>query len=162
MSRHIKFHFLQSIFWNCTFWGAMLFWGATTCIWKLVALLKFWLLFETFWWKMSQNQSNGFLDIDKRWFFCVKCRHYGKIWIFRKWPLGPFYDPPCPLTSCRKSEKSNERILRNVHKTLFLDRHLVYFWTRPGMNASLIAWFACKVLAVLIVFIIWHILMKNE
>ena len=58
--------------------------------------------------------------LTKRWFLRVKCRHYGKIRIFRKWPLGPFYDPPCPLTSCKKSEKSNEQILRKLRKAQFL------------------------------------------
>ena len=57
--------------------------------------------------------------LTKRLFLHVKCRHYGKIRIFGKWPLGSFYDPPCPLTSCTKSAKSNERILRNVRKTLY-------------------------------------------
>ena len=48
-----------------------------------------------------------------------KCRHYGKIRIFGKKPLGSFYDPPSPLTLCKKSEKTNEPILRKVQKTLF-------------------------------------------
>ena len=101
--------------------------------------------------------------LTKRWFLRVKCRHYGKIRIFRKWPLGPFYDPPCPLTSCKKSENvSNERILRKLRKTLFLDCPLVYFWTRPSMNASFIALFLGKLVAVFISFIISHILTKKE
>ena len=111
---------------------------------------------------MSKNGQTVLEILTKRWFLRVKCRHYGKIRIFRKWPLGPFYDPPCPLTSCKKSEKSNEQILRNMRKTLFLDYHLVYFWTLPSMNASFIALFLVKLVVVLVSFIIWHILTKNK
>ena len=78
------------------------------------------LLFDTFWWKMSKIGQTVLEILTKRWFLRVKCRHYGKIRIFGKWPLGPFYDPPCPLTSCKKSEKSNERILKKMRKTPFL------------------------------------------
>ncbi len=100
--------------------------------------------------------------LTKRWFLRKKGCNYGKTRIFGKWPLGPFYDPPCPLTSCKKSEKSNEQILRKVQKTILLDRHLVYSWTHPSMNAYCIAKFAWKPIDVLILFIIWHFLMKNE
>ena len=51
-----------------------------------------------------------------------KRRHYGEIRIFGKKPLGAFYDPPTPLTLCKKSEKTNEPIFRKVQKTLFLSR----------------------------------------
>ena len=78
------------------------------------------LLFDTFCWKMSKIGQTVLEILTKRWFLRVKCRHYGKIRIFEKWPPGPFYDPPCPLTSCQKSEKSNERILRKMRKTPFL------------------------------------------
>ena len=59
--------------------------------------------------------------------FCA-CRHYRKIRIFGKWPLGAFCDPPCSLTSCKKSEKSNERIWRKVQKTPYFWS----FWARFG------------------------------
>ena len=81
----------------------------------------------------------GSWDIDEKVIFVRKMPPLWKIRIFGKWPLGLIYDPPWPLTSCKKSEKSNERILRNVQKTLFLDCHLVYFWTRQSMNTSFIA-----------------------
>jgi len=84
------------------------------------------LLFKTFWWKMSKIGQTVLEILTKRLFLHVKCRHFGKIRIFGKWPLGSFYDPPCPLTSCTKSAKSNKRILRNVRKTL-------YFGPSPGL-----------------------------
>ena len=75
-----------------------------------------------------------FLSIlTKRWFLRVKCRNYGKIRIFGKWPIGLFYDPPCTLTSCKKSEKSNERILRKMRKTPFLV-NLGPFWAHLSPN----------------------------
>ena len=89
--------------------------------------------------KWAKSVKRFFRYWRKRLFLRAKCRHFGKTRIFRKWPLGLFYDPPCPLTSCKKSEKLKERILRNVQKTIFLDCHLVYFWTRQSMNASFIA-----------------------
>jgi len=67
----------------------------------------------------------------KKCFSRAKCRHYGKIRIFVKLPPGPFYDPPSPLTSCRKIKNSNERIFRKGKKPLFLGR-FGRIWACPG------------------------------
>ena len=56
-----------------------------------------------------------------------KCRNYGKIRIFGKWPPGSFYGPLWSLTSCKKSEKSNGAFQRKVRKTQFWS-----FWVRFG------------------------------
>ena len=108
------------------------------------------LLFKTFWWKMSKIRQTVLEILMERWFLRVKCRHYGKITIFRIWLLGSLYDSPCSLYFMQKSEKSKKQILRNVRKTIFLDCHLVYFWTRPSMNASFIALFLSKLVALII------------
>ena len=48
-----------------------------------------------------------------------KCRNYGKIRIFGKKPLGPFYDPLFPLTLCKKSEKQMGRFWEKSKKPYF-------------------------------------------
>ena len=60
-----------------------------------------------------------------------KCRHYGKIRIFGKWPLGSFNGPLWSLTSCKKSEKSNGAFSGKLRKTLFL-AILGSFWAHLG------------------------------
>ena len=70
---------------------------------------------------MSKIDQSVLEILTKRWFLPIKCRNYGKIKIFWKWLLGPFYDPPwVNVTSCKNSKKSNEWILKNKQKPNFL------------------------------------------
>ena len=52
--------------------------------------------------------------------------------------------------------------IRNKMNRFWKMREKPYFWTRRSMNALFIALFLGKPIAVLIWFIIWHILRKNE
>ena len=111
---------------------------------------------------MSKISQAVLKILTKMWILSVKWCHYGKIRIFGKWPPGLFYDPPCPVTSCKNSKKSNEWILKNKQKPIFFYCHLVCFWARLSINPSVIAKFVWKLVDVLISFVIWHILMKYE
>ena len=97
-------------------------------IYKFKLLL---LLFYTTWPKISKIGQTIPEILEKMRFSAHKCRHYERIRIFRKKTLGPFYDPLFPLTLCKKSEKTNEPILRKVQKTLF-SGHFERARARPG------------------------------
>ena len=49
---------------------------------------------------------------------------FGQIRIFPKYLIRPLFTPYTPPTSCKKSEKTNEAILRKIPKTSLLG----YFW----------------------------------
>ena len=51
-------------------------------------------------------------------------RFFGQIRIFPKNSIRPHFTPYSPLTSCKRSEKTNEAILRKIPKTSFLG----HFW----------------------------------
>ena len=70
-----------------------------------------------------RNSQNGdfsaiFADIAEKQEFSVNDR------------IHHFYGPPCPLTSCKKSEKSNEAFSRKVRKTSILV-HFDHIWACP-------------------------------
>ena len=74
--------------------------------------------------KQSWEKRNFFF-----WKFRKKFRNFlpflPKILKIRIFPVNlilPFFTPCIPLTSCKKSEKSNEAILRKTTKTLFAPR----------------------------------------
>ena len=93
-------------------------------VWKLVDVLISYVIWHILM-KIEQFRSNCSCDIDEKVIFPRKMLQLWKNKNFKKWPLGLFYDPPCPLTSCKKSEKSKERILRKMQKTDFWS-----FWAR--------------------------------
>ena len=88
--------------------------------WRMILWSVHWVLTSYKKWEKSKEQI--LRKFKKRWFWAQKCPIYpilGIIRIFLKqWPML-LWSVHWALTSCRKSEKSNEWILRKVRKCLF-------------------------------------------
>ena len=63
--------------------------------------------------------------------FCPFCPKKGQRDFFLKNLFWPLFTPYCPLTSCKKSEKTNDSIFFKVSKTLFR-AHFGPFWPKKG------------------------------